>query len=288
MAQRRGRKGMLRLEDWPPIFVPNGHGGAMREFRPDAGRLLCLLPAMALVCGPALAAPAPSGPVPTAGLTCAQPVDTGEKSKKNKKDEPIVDAVDGSLAATDIKALRTWLLLLAGRYSFGGYVDLCGQGQAADQRPVTGSADCIISGPIPDIHCKVNASWPETRAEDGTPVLGGVSSLRQAQFVFSLENSATRAIQVGGWGIQFVQVDNKGKIDWASGVLMGDTFTAGELCVGIPGDCQKITRITARPGSNEISMRIEIQIDHQPVMRQAFVLHRRPQLQQVDGSGERP
>jgi len=260
----------------------------MGESRPGAGQLLCLLFTAALMAGPALAGPAPSRPVPTAGLTCAQPVDTGKKSRKGKKDKPIVDAIDGSLAAKDLRALREWLLSLAGQYSFRGYVDLCGQGHAADQRPVTGSADCIISGPIPDVHCKVDAGWPETRAEDGTPVLGGVSSLSQAQFVYSLENSSTRGIQVSGWGILFVQVDNKGKADWASGVLVGDTFAAGELCVGIPGNCQKITRITARPGSNEISMLIEIRIDHRPVMRQVFLLQRRPESQQGDGSGGSP
>jgi hypothetical protein len=267
----------------------------MRESVSAAGQWLCLLLTVTLMPGPALAAPSPpSAAVPTAGLTCAQPVDPGPKGKKNKQnkkrkqDAPIVDAVDGSLAVTDLKALREWLVLLAGRYSFSGYVDLCGQGHATDQRPVTGSADCILSGPIPDVHCKVDADWPETRAEDGAPVLGGVSGLRQAQLVYSLENSGMRAIQVRGWGIQFVQVDNKGKTDWASGVLVGDTFTAGELCVGIPGSCQKITRITARPGSNEISMLIEIQIDHQPVMRQAFLLHRRPNLQQGYPSGDSP
>jgi hypothetical protein len=244
--------------------------------------------AVALMSGPALAGPAPSGPVPIAGLTCAQPVDTGKKSKKSAKDAPIVDVIDGSLATTDIRALRTWLLLLEGQYRFKGHVDLCGQGHTADQRPVTGSADCILSGPIPDVHCKVDAGWPETRADDGTPVLGGVSSLRHAQFVYSLENSGTRAIQVSGWGIQFVQVDNKGRIDWASGVLTGDTFTAGELCVGIPGNCQKITRITAKPDSNEIAMLIEIQIDHLPVMRQAFLLRRELKLQQGDASGGSP
>jgi hypothetical protein len=263
----------------------------MREVRPGAVQLLCLLFVVAPLSGPAFAGPAPPGPVLTAGLTCAQP-DPGKKSKKGKKkskeDAPIVDAVDASLAASDVRDLREWLLLLAGRFSFAGYVDLCGQGHAADLRPVTGSADCIVSGPIPDVHCKVDAGWPETIAEDGTPVLGGVSSLHQAQFVYSLEKSSTRAIQVSGWGILFVQVDNKGRTDWASGVLVGDTFTAGELCVGIPGDCQKITRITARPGSNEISMLIEIQIDHQPVMRQVLLLHPRPQLQQGDGSGESP
>lgn len=260
----------------------------MGESRPGAGQLLCLLFAVALVSRPALAGQAPSSPVPVAGLTCTQPVDTGKKKKRSKKDPPIVDVVDASLANADIRALRSWLLLLAGQYSFSGFVDLCGQGNATDQRPVTGNADCILSGPIPDVHCKVDAEWPETRAEDGTPVLGGVSSLRQAQFVYSLENSGTRAIQVSGWGLQFVRVDNKGNPDWASGVLIDDTFTAGELCVGIPGDCQKITRITARPDSSDISMLIEIQIDHRPVMRQVFLLHRRPQLQQGVGTGGTP
>lgn len=233
--------------------------------------LLLLLLAATLMSGPTLAAPAPSAAVPVAGLTCIQPAEPG---RKDKKTVPKVDAVDGSLAVSDLRALRQWLVLLAGQYSYEGHVDLCGKGHPSDQRPVTGKADCILSGPIPDVHCKVDAGWPETRAESGVPVLGGVSSLRQAQFVFSLENSGTRGIQVSGWGVQFVQVDNEGKADWASGVLIGDTFIAGELCAGIPGNCQEITRITARPGSNEISMLIEIQIDQQPVMRQAFLLRR--------------
>jgi hypothetical protein len=257
----------------------------MRESGPGAGQLLCLLFAVALMPASVLAAKAPSAPLPVAGLTCSQPV---EPDKKSKQIVPKVDAIDGTQATTDIKALRTWLLLLAGQYRVEGRVDLCGQGHAADQRPVTGSADCMTSGPIPDVHCKVDVGWPETRAENGTPVLGGVSSLRQAQFVYSLENSSTRGIQVGGWGLLYVQVDNKGKTDWASGVLMGDTFTAGELCVGIPGNCQKITRITAKPGSNEISMLNEIQIDRRPVMRQVFLLHREPKLQQGNHSGASP
>jgi hypothetical protein len=257
----------------------------MRESGPGAGQLLCVLFAVALAPASVLAAKAPSAPVPVAGLTCAQPV---EPDKKGKQVVPKVDAIDGKGASTDIKVLRAWLLMLAGQYRVEGHVDLCGLGHAADQRPVTGSADCMTSGPIPDVHCKVDVGWPETRAESGTPVLGGVSSFRQAQFVYSLENSGSRGIQVSGWGIQFVQVDNKGKADWASGVLLGDTFTAGELCVGVPGNCQKITRITAKPGSNEIAMLIEIQIDQKPVMRQAFLLHREPKLQQGNRSGGSP
>jgi hypothetical protein len=267
----------------------SGPGGCARGILLDApyftAAFASLLFAVALMPGPALAGQTPSSPGPVAGLTCTQPVDTG---KKGKQDVPKVEAIDGTRATTDIMALRTWLLLLAGQYSYDGYVDLCGKGHAADQRPVTGRADCITSGPIPDVHCKVDAGWPETRAENGAPVLGGVSSLRQAQFVYSLENSNTRGIQVSGWGVLFMQADDKGRAEWASGVLIGDTFTAGELCAGIPGNCQKITRITAKPDSNDISMLIEIQIDLQPVMRQAFLLHREPRLQQRNSAGGSP
>lgn len=202
-----------------------------------------------------------------------------------KPPERNVVVIDRSKLTTLPEDLSAWLGLLVGEYSYDGHVDLCGNGIAADKRPVTGRADCIASGSTPNVHCKVHVSWPDTKGINGAPVLGGVSNLRPAQFVYSLESSGKRAIQISGWGIRFMQVDDKGIAEWASGVLVGDTFTSAEPCLDMPDDvCRKIIRITARPDSNEISMVADIEIGPARVLHQEFVLHRQPRISRGEQS----
>jgi hypothetical protein len=193
-----------------------------------------------------------SGPVLAAGFTCAPATETDNRAALDELEEVVIT---GEESETDTKDLQAWLQLLVGRFTYEGYVDLCGKGNSKDQRAVTGSSDCIGSGSTPNVHCTVNVRWPAARGENGAPVLGGSSSLLPAL-------------------VMFTQVDNKGVTEWASGMLVGDTFMSREPCVGIPGDCRKTTRVTARPGSNEISMLIDVRIDDERVLRQVFLLHR--------------
>jgi hypothetical protein len=227
-----------------------------------------------------------SGPVLAAGFTCAKP-GSGER---NTRDEP-QEAVSRNREATlSGKGMQAWLKSLVGQYTYDGYVDLCGKGNAKDQRPVTGKADCIATGVTPNVHCKVNVSWPAATREDGTPVLGGVPNLARAEYVFSMEippRGPLGAFRVGkaanGWGLVFVQLDSGGNAEWASGVLYGDTFVARELCVDIPGNCHKTTRITVMP-HGDIFMQAHITLDRERVLRQVFTLHRQPDARQRERS----
>jgi hypothetical protein len=144
-------------------------------------------------------------------------------------------------------------------------------------------------------------------------VLGGVSSFLPALVVYSLEvyNQYTHSPQGHGlmpppsrdhsedfnrqlaqaprhWRIMFMQLDNKGNAEWGAGVLTGDTFVSREPCVGIPGVCQKITRITAKPDSDEIHMVTDVEVDSRRVLRQSFLLHRDPASEMEERGAVRP
>jgi len=212
-----------------------------------------------------------SGPAPAAGFRCAPPADAGRKGAQDELQEIVVN---GAKVKTGTRDLQAWLKLLVGKYTYEGYVDLCGKGNVADMRPVTGGSDCIASGSGPNVQCTVNVRWPEAKGENGEPVLSGVSSLLPAFVIYALENRYIPEKRVDELRLMFTQVDNKGVAEWASGDLEDDTFTSREPCVGIAGGCQKTTRITATPDSNEVSMQVDVDIDNRRVLRQTFLLHR--------------
>lgn len=205
-----------------------------------------------------------------AGFSCESPANAGNRTTLDELEEVVIT---GEETTTETKDLRAWLGLLVGQFTYEGYVDLCGKGNAREQRPVTGKADCVGSGSTPNVHCTVNVRWPAARGENGAPVLGGVSSLQPASVIYTLESRYMPEKQLNYWGLMFMQVDNKGLAEWAAGTLVGDTFASREPCVDLPA-CQKTTRITARPDSNEIAMLVEVHIDNERVLRQTFLLHR--------------
>jgi hypothetical protein len=223
-------------------------------------------------------------PVPAlcAGFTCASSTNAGEKGVLEAPE--IADDRDPD-ALTSGKDMQAWLKRLVGQYTYGGFVDLCGKGNPKDQRPVAGKADCIAAGPTPAVHCRVNVTWSAAYKENGAPVLGGVSTLAPAELLFGMEiptNPMTVGKGPNGWGLVVLQQDSNGEAEWASGELLGDTFYSRSVCFDIPGDCHKSKWITARPESDEISMVLDITIDRQRVLRQSFILHRKPNARQPD------
>lgn len=223
-------------------------------------------------------------PLFAAGFACAPSADsTRNKSGLDELDEVIITAKD---ANTDTNDLRAWLRRLAGHYSYEGYVDLCGKGNSKDQRPVTGTADCTASGATPNIQCTVNVQWPIERGEDGLPVPGGISHLSPAHVLYSIENRYIPEERLNRWGLLFMQIDSKGRTEWTSGLLTGHTFTSRGPCAGVPAPCQKITRITAKPNSKEISMLIDTEIDRKLMVRQAFLLTREARTGKSESSGK--
>jgi hypothetical protein len=221
-----------------------------------------------------------AGPLFAAGFTCAPKAESVLAGEQDEAEEVSSSARE---TVSSPKLMQAWLRRLPGRYTYDGYVDLCGKGNPAGRRPVKGRADCIAVSAAPDVHCSVNVTWPAARKEDGTPVLGGVTNLAPAQLLFSIEIPSPvipiyRGAGMNGWGVVLEQVDNKGIGDFASGILVGDTFLATEPCVDMKGNCRKITRITAKPDDSEISMTVEVAMDRQRVLRQVFLMRRQPDV----------
>jgi hypothetical protein len=223
-------------------------------------------------------------PLFAAGSVCAPPPPRPEK--KENLDELAEVVVVAKETSTYLKDLRAWIKRLVGQYDYEGYVDICGNGNPADQRPVTGRADCIALGSMPSVQCTVNMQWPVAVQENGEPVQGGSFNLVSAHVIYSVENRYIPEEQINRWGLMSMQVDSKGRAEWASGTLIGDAFVSKEPCVGMPGSCLKRMRITARPDAKEIYMVVEIEVGEQPVMRQALELHRESKAQRGNSSGK--
>ena len=158
-----------------------------------------------------------SGPVLAAGFTCAPPANSGKTGTLEELEQVLVT---GQRTRTATRDLREWLKLLAGRYTYTGYVDLCGTGNVEDQRPVSGNADCIAAASTPNVQCTVNVRWPAATGPNGEPVLGGVSSLLPAFVIYSLENHYVPERGINSLRLMFTQVDNKGVAEWASGTII--------------------------------------------------------------------
>jgi hypothetical protein len=215
-----------------------------------------------------------------AHFTCAKPAGSGKQRALDEAE----DAPAGVRKESGTRQMQAWLARLVGQYTVEGYVDLCGQGNPQDQRSVTGKVDCIAAGSPPSVHCKVDVSWPPATRKNGVPLPGGVSNLAPAQFLFSFFTRGqhnydgtipgTTPTGVPRRGLQFLQLDNRGIAEGASSELVGDTFLSRENCIDIPGNCQKITRITARPDSDEISMQVDVVVNTKRVLRQTFLLRR--------------
>jgi hypothetical protein len=228
------------------------------------------------------------GPAVAADFACAKLAGSGEQQALDEAEE---DSLSGVKKESGTREMLAWLARLVGRYTIEGTIDLCGKGNPADQRPVTGKVDCIAAGSPPSVHCNVNVSWPLAIGRNGAPVLGGVSNLAPAQFLFSyftqaqlLYDGTMPGSPPGGIprrGLQFLQLDNRGIAEGASSKLVSDTFMSSESCIDIPGNCQKFTRIIAKPDSNQISMQVEVEINRKRVLRQTFLLRRETSVRQV-------
>jgi hypothetical protein len=170
----------------------------------------------------------------------------------------------------NMRTILEWLVRLVGQYRYEGSVELKpGPGVPAEKLPVRGVGDCVRFGIAPGVQCSVAIRWPEVHGEDGAEVVGGVSSLNPAMILYGLDPDRR--------GIHFLQVDSRGIADGGVGYLTGDTLETSASCEGIPGDCQRITRINAEPEGKLIQMQVDIQQDGVRTARFNFVMHRQPQ-----------
>jgi len=193
---------------------------------------------------------------------------------------PAADATTGgeqqlgqvTVEGTRLKATRSaqkivdWLKRLVGPFRYEGSVELGGEGASRQALPVSGVADCTAFGRASGVSCTMMVTWPEVHGENGAQVPGGVSTLAPAIIQYGLDPDHI--------GIRYLQVDNKGLANYGQGYLVGDTLTTTTPCVGIEGECRRITTIDAHPDGNTTEMRIDIEQDFVRTVRFSFVLHR--------------
>jgi len=174
--------------------------------------------------------------------------------------------VTGEKPTREVADLIPWLRRLLGQYTYEGQVDLGGKGKAEDRRSVRGVGLCIGFGVAPGVQCEINVRWPTVRGPDGSDVLGGVSTFDPAMILYGLEPDEI--------GIRYLQVDNRGLAEGATGFVVGDTATFKTACVDIPEGCQRTTRITAKADSDIIDMQIDTELDFQLAARFNFQMRR--------------
>lgn len=195
--------------------------------------------------------------MPTAGSAAAPP--------DEELDEVLVNGVRIK-ATRDAQKIVNWLKLLVGEFRYEGYVQPRRDGATGNLLRVNGGADCTAFGRAPGVQCQINVTWPDAKGADGSEIPGGVSTLAPAITQYGLDPDRL--------GIRFLQVDNRGMASYGQGYLFGDTLTTTTPCADIPGDCQRITKISARVDGKTVEMQVDIQKDSERLVRYKFMLHR--------------
>ncbi len=173
----------------------------------------------------------------------------------------------------NLQVVIEWLRRLVGQFRYQGTVELRGaDGKPVSRQNVSGKSDCVAFGLAPGVQCSLKVQWPELKGKDGEAVVGGASTLQPAMLLYGLDPDKR--------GIHFLQVDNKGIADGGVGLLLQDTLTTKVPCEGIPGNCQRITKITAKADGSLIQTVTDIEQDGVLVLRYTFLM--RPLMKFVD------
>jgi len=210
----------------------------------------------------------------------AFPVFSAEPRTQPAEDEVLDEVlVSGQKPEKSGQKVIEWMARLVGQFTFEGHVDLHGKGKSEDLLPVSGGSSCIGFGPAPAVQCEFRVRWPEVRGENGEELPGAVPNLDPAIILYGFE--ADR------FGVRYMLVDNKGIAEGALGLIYGDTLVSKAACVNIPGNCQKVVRITAAPDLKAVLMNIEIEIDYARALTYSFAMNRVPGSRSVVVPGNR-
>jgi hypothetical protein len=162
-----------------------------------------------------------------------------------------------------------FLARLVGRFVIEGHVDLHGQGKREDLRKVSGRAECVGFGSAPGVQCELKVRWPDSTGPDGEAIPGGVSALNPAVMLLGFEPVKP--------GVSWIMVDSRGNADTAVGEMATpDTMQSRSKCVGIAGNCERVTQLTAWPDLKTVDMKIDLAIDGEKAVSFTFVMHRVP------------
>lgn len=179
--------------------------------------------------------------------------------------------VSGERATRKVADLIPWIRRLLGEYAIEGHVDLGGKADPEDRRMVRGHGICVGFGVAPGVQCEIHVNWRGPDRPAGTGMLAGVSYLTPAMILYGVEPDDL--------GIRFLQVDNRGLAEGATGLVVGDTASFTTRCVDAPEGCQRITRITAPPDSKQLAMQVDTTVDGGLVLRYQFELTRVAEVQ---------
>lgn len=184
------------------------------------------------------------------------------REREEVLDEILISGARPSRKPSEIIA---WMRRLVGQFVYEGHVDLGGQGNPEEQRPVRGQADCVGFGPAPALQCEIRVTWPGVvQAQDKADIPGTISNLNPAMILYGFEPDEV--------AIRFMQVDSNGIAEPSLGLLVGDTLIARGPCVNQPGNCQRSTRITAAPDIKVVEMHVDIEVEFRRAQGYRFVL----------------
>jgi hypothetical protein len=185
--------------------------------------------------------------------------------------------VEGRKPEKNPQKVIDWMARLVGEFAFEGEVDLHAKGRPEDLHPVRGSGECIGFGPAPAVRCEISVRWTPVRVEDRGKVLGGVSNLNPATMLFGFEKDRT--------GIRYMLLDSDGIAEGALGYVVEDTLVSRTPCVNIPGQCERVARITAHSDLQMVDIKIDLVIDYEPAVHYHLVMQRVPGSKAVVVSG---
>jgi hypothetical protein len=162
-----------------------------------------------------------------------------------------------------------WLALLVGRFVVDGYVDLHARSSPQDILKVQGGVECVGFGIAPGVECELKIRWPERVGPKGEKILGGSPTLNPGVVLYGFDPAQQ--------GVHYIMVDSEGFAYSAVGLHeSADTIQSRTQCSVLPGNCERVVRITAGPGLKSVEMNIEFQVDRQPAVRFSFMMHRVP------------
>ena len=136
---------------------------------------------------------------------------------------------------------------------------------------VLGSGLCVGFGLAPGVQCEIHVNWRIPEGARGPGTLAGVSYLTPAMILYGVEPDDL--------GIRYLQVDNRGLAEGATGVVVGNTASFTTACVDVPQGCQRVTRITAPPDSKTLDMQVDTNVDGQLALRYRFKFTRVAEVQ---------
>lgn len=240
----------------------------MTDLHPSRCRIKCagiapVLAAVLLI--PAMAADAAA---PAARRsTPAQPKGNLESIPAAPVDELETVVVEGEQLVEDERVIMAWMRRLVGQFSIQGAVVPIGEADAATNHAIQGRGLCTGFNPTPAVSCEIRLQLPDPRAFNASmPV--DLSPLSVAVILYGHERGE------GGWHIRHMLVDRNGNADPQLGALSGDTLISRSPCVGVPGGCRKVTRITAQPDGSRVDMQVQIEVDGAQAMAYAVSMTR--------------